>query len=63
MKILINTPDNHNCPELDKLEKVVGIYDYLLQEGVVFEKKEIQKAKKLIEQLEKIIDEVIVRDL
>jgi len=46
---------NHGLPELKALEEVVGQYDFLIQEGVVYRKAEYDRAWVLVKSLMKLL--------
>lgn len=50
-----------NKPEIKKLEMLVADYDYMLQEGVLYTGEEIARISFLIEELQKIVNDLNVR--
>jgi len=48
-------------PEIDKLEEVVGQYDFLVQEGVFYTKEEKKRALFLYERLGTLIKTLITK--
>ena len=52
---------NFNLPEIDKLEELAGIYDDLLQEGMIYSKEEKDRALFLWRDIGMIIDQIKVK--
>lgn len=47
-----------NAEEIKKVEDIVNMLDYLLQQGVVFTRGEVEQLDNLIEQLDKIVNSI-----
>lgn len=59
MRFLKNKMENENY--LGLLEKSLSKFDYLFQEGVIFDKSEIEKVKLYLEQYNKILNDWIFK--
>ena len=49
---------NKQMPEITSLEEVIGQFDFVLQEGIIYTKAEKERALSLSYQLEKIIEDI-----
>ena len=49
---------NNQKPEIKELEKLVSEFDYLLQEGVIYNQEEIKRIIKLASDLQNMVDEL-----
>ena len=52
-----------NCPEIEELEKIAGQYDFLLQEGVFYTKKEKERALFLLTAIENLVNQLNIKEV